>query len=265
MMTISTPHFMKACILIPSYNSGPLLRQTLAAVLDAWEDVFVVIDGSKDGSDKGLEDLAETGRLRVHRLAKNGGKGAAILKGITLAEQEGFTHALAMDADGQHPAGHIRNFMEMGAKHPEALVLGVPVFDEFAPALRVQGRKISNWWANMETCWWGIHDSLFGMRLYPIAALKKVFSETRFARRFDFDPEVAVRLCWKGVPVINLKTPVRYLTLEEGGVSQFRYLRDNILLTGMHIRLVFGFLFRLPKLLFRGKNPLKNVDPFANV
>ncbi|MFN7343232.1 MAG: glycosyltransferase family 2 protein, partial [bacterium] len=103
------------------------------------------------------------------------------------------THALAMDADGQHPADHIKYFMEMGAQYPEALVLGVPVFDEFAPALRVQGRKISNWWANVETCWWGVHDSLFGMRLYPIAPLKKVFSETLFARRFDFDPEVAVR------------------------------------------------------------------------
>jgi hypothetical protein len=154
--------------------------------------------------------------------------------------------------------------MEMGAQYPEALVLGVPVFDEFAPALRVQGRKISNWWANLETCWWGIHDSLFGMRLYPIAPLKKVFSETFFARRFDFDPEVAVRLCWKRLPVINLKTPVRYLSLEQGGVSQFRYLRDNILLTGMHIRLFTGFFLRLPFLLFRGKNPLKNVDPFAN-
>jgi len=233
--------------------------------LAVWEDVFVVIDGSTDGSDEGLEELAGAGRLRIHRLAENGGKGAAVLKGITLAEDEGFTHALAMDADGQHPAGHIRNFMEMGEKYPEALVLGVPVFDEFAPALRVQGRKISNWWANVETCWWGIHDSLFGMRLYPIAPLKKVFSETLFARRFDFDPEVAVRLCWKGVPVINLKTPVRYLTHEEGGVSQFRYLRDNTLLTGMHIRLFSGFLFRLPVLLFRGKNPLKNVDPFAHV
>ena len=91
---------MKACVLIPSYNSGPLLRQTVAAALDVWEDVFVVIDGSKDGSDEGLEDLAGTKRLRVQRLAENGGKGGAILKGITLAEDEGFTHALTMDADG---------------------------------------------------------------------------------------------------------------------------------------------------------------------
>ena len=235
-------------------------------MLEVWDDVFVVIDGSTDGSDADLENLArETARLRVRRLPENRGKGSAILQGITLAQSEGFTHALAMDADGQHPAEHIGRFMECGRSHPEALVLGEPVFDASAPALRVNGRKISNWWANLETCWWGIHDSLFGMRLYPIAPLKKVFSETGFARRFDFDPEVAVRLCWKGVPVVNLKTPVRYLTAEEGGISQFRYLRDNILLTSMHIRLFFGFLPRLPLMLLRRKNPLKNLHQNTDV
>jgi len=258
---------MKACVLIPSYNSGPLLRQTLAGVLAVWDDVFVVIDGSTDGSDAGLEALGSGGsaRLRVLRLPVNRGKGSAVLVGITKAQEEGFTHALAMDADGQHPAGYIRRFMELGQMNPEALVLGEPVFDASAPALRVNGRKISNWWANLETCWWGIHDSLFGMRLYPIAPLKKVFSQTLFARRFDFDPEVAVRMCWLGIPVTNLKTPVRYLTAEEGGISQFRYLRDNALLSAMHTRLFFGFLLRLPVLLFRSKPVLKHPDSVPNV
>jgi glycosyltransferase involved in cell wall biosynthesis len=258
---------MKACVLIPSYNSGPLLRWTLTAVLDVWDDIFVVIDGSTDGSDANLEDLAIGGnaRLRVCRLLENGGKGSAILRGITLAGAEGFTHALTMDADGQHPANHITRFMEAGKAHPEALVLGQPVFDASAPALRVKGRKISNWWANLETYGWGIHDSLFGMRLYPIVPLKMIFSETIFARRFDFDPEVAVRLCWKGLPVINLPTPVKYLSAEEGGISQFRYLRDNALLTAMHIRLFAGFLFRLPVLVLRSKNPLKKYSPLSDV
>lgn len=257
---------MKACVLIPSYNSGSLLRQTLASVLEVWDDVFVVIDGSTDGSDAGLEELGDRDgkRLRVYRLEENQGKGSAVLSGISLAANEGFTHALAMDADGQHPAEHINRFIGVGEKYPEALVLGEPMFDEGAPCLRVQGRKVSNWWANLETCWWGIHDSLFGMRLYPIASLQNVFSETGFARRFDFDPEVAVRMCWKGVPVINLKTPVKYLTAEEGGISQFRYFRDNTLLTGMHCRLFFGFLLRLPVLLLRRKNPLKHANVLNN-
>ncbi len=250
---------MKAAILIPSYNSGALVRSTVEAVLKEWNDVLVVIDGSTDGSDQDLEELNLSGKnLRVHRLPENCGKGSAVLAGIDLLAAEGFTHALTMDADGQHPAASIPAYISAGQSHPEALVLGEPVFDDDAPALRVQGRKVSNTWANLETLWWGIHDSLFGMRLYPIAPLQEIFAATSGARRFDFDPEVAVRFCWKGVPVINIKTPVRYLSEEEGGVSQFRYLRDNSLLTWMHIRLFFGFLLRLPVLLFRGRNPLRN-------
>ncbi len=266
-MPMNVPHHMKACVLIPSYNSGPLLRQTVAEVLQVWGDVFVVVDGSTDGSDAGLEELGRAGHsgLRVHRLPGNQGKGAAVLHGIRLAADEGFTHALAMDSDGQHPADFIRKYMEAGERFPTAMVLGEPVFDGTAPNLRVQGRKISNWWANLETGWWGIHDSLFGMRLYPIVALTEVFSRTCFARRFDFDPEVAVRMCWSGVPVINIRTPVKYLSAEEGGVSQFRYLRDNILLTWMHMRLFTGCLLRLPVLLFRPKNPLKNLQTVADV
>lgn len=250
---------MRAAVLIPSYNSGPLVRETVKEVLREWDEVLVVIDGSDDGSDGGLESLAKEGKnLTVHRLPENRGKGAAVLAGINLLAEKGFTHALTMDADGQHPAEFVSIFMKAGEEHPEALVLGEPVFDDDAPALRVQGRKVSNTWANLETLWWGIHDSLFGMRLYPIAPLQKIFASTSGARRFDFDPEVAVRFCWKGVPVINIKTPVRYLSEEEGGVSQFRYLRDNTLLTWMHIRLFFGFLVRLPVLAFRGRNPLRN-------
>jgi glycosyltransferase involved in cell wall biosynthesis len=258
---------MKACVLIPSYNSGPLLRDTLAGVRAVWNDVVVVIDGSTDGSDSGIEEMTDEGEpgLHVYRLPVNSGKGAAVLHGITKAKELGFTHALTMDADGQHPSDYIARYMETGRKYPEALVLGEPVFDASAPAVRVNGRKLSNWWANLETGWWGIHDSLFGMRLYPIAPLMQVFSETRFARRFDFDPEVAVRLCWSGLPVINIKTPVRYLTSEEGGISQFRYVRDNILLTSMHLRLVGGFLLRLPLLPFRSGNRFKNGIPATDV
>jgi len=248
--------------MIPSYNTGALLKTTVAAALEQWQDIFVIIDGSNDRSDVDLEDLATQAnqRLRVHRLPHNQGKGAAILEGLNLAMAEGFTHALAMDADGQHPANYIQRYMELGERHPEALILGDPVFDDSAPSIRLKGRKISNWWANLTTMWWGIHDSLFGMRLYPLAPLNKVFHSTFGARRFDFDPECAVRLCWKGVPVINLKTPVRYLTAEEGGVSQFKYVRDNILLTWMYFRLLLGSILRSPILLIRqlsGGNPLK--------
>jgi glycosyltransferase involved in cell wall biosynthesis len=261
---------MKSLVLIPSYNTGPILRNTVAAVLEQWKDVLVVIDGSDDGSDEGLEELGKTDSsyLQILRLPQNEGKGAAVLAGITWAQEKGFTHALTLDSDGQHPVEDIPHYLAMAEKHPEALILGKPVFDNSAPNIRVQGRKISNWWTNHETLGWGIGDSLFGMRLYPIEPLREVFASTSGARRFDFEPEVAVRFCWRGVPVLNIDTPVRYLTAEDGGVSQFRYLRDNVLLTGMHLRLFLGFLVRFPYLLVqrtKSGNPLKNTSaPPAN-
>jgi glycosyltransferase involved in cell wall biosynthesis len=248
-------------VLIPSYNTGPILPSTVAAALAQDVPVRVVIDGSTDGSPDLLQPLLSDPRLKVTRLEKNAGKGSAVLHGTRDALAEGFTHVLCMDADGQHPADMIPRYFELSRQHPEAAVFGRPVFDASAPALRVNGRKVSNFWANLETMGWGIDDSLFGMRLYPAAELVQVFESTSFARRFDFDPEVAVRLAWRGVPILNLPTPVRYLSREEGGVSQFRYLRDNALLTWMHSRLLFGFLARLPWLALRGENPLHSYSP----
>ena len=141
--------------------------------------------------------------------------------------------------------------MQASLMAPTAMVLGLPIFDSSAPNLRVQGRKISNWWANLETLWSGIGDSLYGFRVYPMAALDRVMRHQLWMRRFDFDVEAVVRLCWLGVRPINLPAPVRYFRAEEGGVSHFHYWRDNALLTWMHFRLFFGFLVRLPLLLAR--------------
>ena len=132
--------------------------------------------------------------------------------------------------------------------------LRVPVFDAAAPALRVKGRQISNWWANLETLWAGVHDSLYGFRVYPIDPLIAVMRRQPWMRRFDFDVEAAVRLSWRGVRPINLPAPVRYFRPEEGGVSHFNYWRDNALLTWMHFRLFWGFVVRLPRLLARRRH-----------
>jgi hypothetical protein len=156
-----------------------------------------------------------------------------------------------MDSDGQHPAERIGAFMQASLARPDVMVLGVPVFDASAPALRVEGRKISNWWANLETLWSGIHDSLYGFRVYPVGALISVMRRQPWMRRFDFDVEAVVRLCWRGVRPVNLSAPVRYFRPDEGGVSHFSYGRDNVLLTWMHFRLFCGFIVRLPLLLAR--------------
>lgn len=239
-------------VLIPSYNPGPAVLTTVQAARAQWPVVWVVDDGSNDGSTASLQELAASDPgLHLIVLPRNSGKGAAVLAGLEAAAAAGFTHVLTMDADGQHPAALIPAFMAASQAAPAAMILGKPVFGPEAPALRVNGRKVSNGWANFETLWMGIGDSLYGFRVYPIAPLMRIMQGRRWMRRFDFDPEAVVRLCWAGVRPINKDAPVRYLSAEEGGVSHFRYLRDNILLTWMHTRLFLGFLGRLPLLLLR--------------
>ena len=239
-------------VLIPSYNPGVKVFDTVRSARQYWNPVWVVIDGSTDGSEVTLKNMAleDTG-LRVIHLPLNKGKGAAVLHGLNIAAAEGYTHTLTMDSDGQHPPDLIPAFMEASINQPDAMILGMPIFDASAPNIRVQGRKLSNWWANLETLWAGIGDSLFGFRVYPIEPLRKVMRYQPWMRHFDFDPEAAIRLSWRGVKVVNLAAPVRYFSIDEGGVSHFRYLRDNILLTWMYTRLFIGFLLRLPMLLIR--------------
>lgn len=239
-------------LLIPTYNTGPIVLDVVREALSVWQPVLVVVDGSDDGTAEALQALAASeSHLTVLRHTVNRGKGSAIYTGLQAALKENFTHILCMDADGQHPLSAIKSFMEISSEHPRAMVLGEPVFDSSAPAIRVYGRKISNFFGNVETLWAGIHDGLFGFRVYPIKSLLAIMDATRFARRFDFDPEVVVRMVWQGVSVINVPVAVRYLSKEEGGVSHFKYLRDNILLIWMHIRLLMGMLLRLPMLLWR--------------
>jgi hypothetical protein len=158
---------------------------------------------------------------------------------------------LTMDADGQHPAQLIPSFMQASQQRPDAMILGRPVFDDSAPLLRVRGRRVSNWWTNLETLGAGVADSLYGFRVYPAGPLLAVMHRQRWMRRFDFDTEAVVRLAWRGVKPINRDAPVKYLTAEEGGVSHFRYVRDNALLSWMHTRLMIGFVLRLPALIWR--------------
>ena len=247
MSTTSTTHI----VLIPSYNTGAALCPTVRAAREQWSPVWVVIDGSTDGSEAELLRMAQDDPgLRVIVLERNQGKGAAVLSGLREATCLGFTHVLTMDSDGQHPPGKIPEFMAASQADATALVLGVPVFDASAPALRVYGRKVSNWWANLETLWQGIGDSLYGFRVYPAHLLMDVMENSYWMRHFDFDPEAAVRLCWRGAHPVNIQAPVKYFNPEDGGVSHFNYLRDNLLLTGMHLRLFAGFIIRLPLLIW---------------
>ena len=242
----STSHL----VLIPSFDTGRMLADTVREARAAWNPVWLVIDGSTDGSAEAAAAWAQADPgLRVLLLPHNQGKGAAVLHGLRLAQAEGFSHALTMDADGQHPAALIPAFMQASQQRPQAMILGRPVFDASAPMLRVRGRRVSNWWTNLETLGAGVADSLYGFRVYPVAALVAVMDRQPWMRRFDFDTEAVVRLAWRGVKPVNLDAPVKYLTAADGGVSHFRYGRDNLLLSWMHLRLMLEFALRLPLLL----------------
>jgi glycosyltransferase involved in cell wall biosynthesis len=247
-------------VLIPSYNTGATVYATVQAARAHWCPVWVVVDGSTDGTAQGLQQLAaQDPDLRVMVLPHNQGKGAAVLHGLHEAAAAGYTHALTMDSDGQHPAALIPAFMQASLARPDTMVLGRPVFDASAPLLRVRGRRVSNWWTNLETLGAGVADSLYGFRVYPVRDLAAVMQSQRWMRRFDFDTEAVVRLAWRGVKPVNLDAPVKYLSAAEGGVSHFQYGRDNLLLSWMHSRLMVEFVLRLPLLLWRR---LRRLPPF---
>jgi glycosyltransferase involved in cell wall biosynthesis len=243
-----SPSSQTHLVLIPSYNPGPRLLMTVQSALAHWSPVWVVVDASTDASHAAVERLAATDpRLRVLHREVNGGKGAAVLTGAQAALAAGFTHALVLDADGQHPADRIQDFMTASAAAPDALVLGRPVFGPEAPWERLQGRKLSVALVRLEILGPGIDDPLFGFRVYPLKPLVRVLGQTTAARRYDFDPEIAVRLVWSGVPTINLPAACRYIAASDGGVSHFHYVRDNLRMIWLHARL----LLQLPLHLLR--------------
>ena len=240
-------------VLIPSFNPGRKVYEAVRAARHEWMPVWVVVDGSTDGTEEGLKRMAEGDPgLRVIVLPENRGKGAAVLHGIELAHRQGFTHVLTMNSDGHYPAEPIADFIAASTARPEAMILGMPVS---ASGERPSGvRRALNWWANVETLWCGIGDALCGFRVYPIAPLLRVTSGRRWMRGFDFDPEVAVRMAWDGVPLVNV--PIR---IDEGGHrgAGGRGLRDHLVLAWMHVRLLAGFLRRLPRLMARRAERLR--------
>ena len=237
-------------VIIPSFNSGKQLAITAREALDQWNPVWVVLDGSTDGSDAALVDLKNLrSDLRVIVRPRNGGKGAAVFQGLQLAEREGYEYGLVLDADGQHPCDKIPEFFRLALLGSHSFILGTPIFGSDAPRLRVYGRWFGNFFAELETLGGGIRDSLFGFRVYPVRPSLRILEAIKTARGFDFDTELAVRLLWAGIHPVNLPIPVVYPTKQKGGISHFRYLQDNLILIRMHIMLLARTIPRLGKLL----------------
>jgi len=246
---------VKPCLLIPIYDHG----DTIASVIDSLEYLdlpcLVIDDGSGAETRRELERLdGAYPWVRVEHRAENGGRGAALRTGYRLAAELGMTHAIQLDADLQHDARDVPRFLEAAHKNPEALILGEPIFDESAPAIRIHGRKLSQWLVWLETMSFDIHDPLCGFRCFPLESTLRLLERDPLGDRMDFDPEIIVRLFWAGVPVINVPTRVRY---HEGGLSHFDMLRDNLRIAGVHTRLVFGAASRVQTLRERARRDRK--------
>jgi glycosyltransferase involved in cell wall biosynthesis len=230
------PAGWRPCVVIPTYDNPQTIERVVAEAQAHVHDVFVVDDAGGPEAKEALERLKSVAGVRVHHREENGGKGAAVKDGLRLALAEGFTHALQVDADGQHALEDAPMLLGASRSHPDALVLGKPVFDESAPKARLWGRKVSVFWVWLETLGkrGRIEDPLCGFRVYPLEAAVAVRAR---GDRMDFDPEIAVRLVWMGLEVINVETRVRYVPEEEGGISHYRAFWDNLLVSLLHARL----------------------------
>jgi polyprenyl-phospho-N-acetylgalactosaminyl synthase len=228
--------------LIPTYDNPGTIAAVVEAVRAHLPDVLVVDDGSGPAGRSACAELAAKKLAEVVHRAENGGKGAAVKTGLETLAQRGFTHAFQIDADGQHEVSDIPRFVAAVHAHPDALVLGQPRFDASAPRARLLGRQVTRFWTHCETLGRVIADPMCGFRVYPITAALRAGAR---GNAMDFDPEIAVRIAWRGTPVLNLPTSVRYIARAAGGVSHFRMVRDNVLISWMHTRMVLALFFRL--------------------
>lgn len=237
------------CVLIPCYNHGPMMSGVLARLQQFDLPCIVVDDGSDETTQDSLARLAaEYPNLTLIRLPVNSGKGAAVIAGIEAAAEAGFSHAVQVDADGQHAIEDIPGLLSLAKKHPAALISGQPVYDDSIPRSRLYGRWVTHIWVWIETLSFQLKDSMCGFRVYPVAPTLQLARRVQLGKRMDFDTEVMVRLYWQGHTSYFLPTRVTY---PQDGISHFDALRDNVRISLMHTRLFFGMLPRIPSLLLR--------------
>ena len=241
---------IRPCIIIPVYNHHTFIEHTLEQIRIYDVPVFLVDDGSIAECATLLRELTESNPQTIHllRLDRNQGKGAAVMEGMRFAAGKTFTHALQIDADGQHNTKDIPQFLEQAKQNPDSVICGKPVYDSSVPKGRLYGRYLTHFWVWVETLSFDIKDSMCGFRVYPLAATLDLINKNRIASRMDFDIEILVRLYWKGLKIITVETPVIY---PENGVSHFAMVKDNIRITKTHTRLVFAMLGKLPCLIKR--------------
>ncbi|HDV9841563.1 TPA: glycosyltransferase family 2 protein [Enterobacter asburiae] len=243
------PVIFRPCVLIPCYNHGAMIASVLSRLAPFGLPCLVVDDGSEAITRQELERLAaEQPQMTLIRLAENAGKGAAVIRGLEACARAGYTHAVQVDADGQHAIEDIPKLLALAERHPDALISGQPIYDDSIPRSRLYGRWVTHVWVWIETLSLQLKDSMCGFRVYPVAPTLRLAARETLGKRMDFDTEVMVRLYWQGNTSIFLPTRVTY---PQDGLSHFDALKDNVRISLMHTRLFFGMLPRMPGLLFR--------------
>jgi glycosyltransferase involved in cell wall biosynthesis len=237
----------KPCAVVPVYNHHQRLADTISNIRRYGLCVVMVDDGSNEICKAVMRELAANDpQVRLEKRSSNGGKGAAIKTGLHLAHQLGFSHALQIDADGQHNSLDIPRFLELAQAHPNTLIAGKPDYDDSVPKGRLYGRYLTHLWVWINTLSFAIRDSMCGFRVYPVQRSCELIAAEAMGDRMDFDSEFMVRWHWRHWPLLQISTRVIY---PEQGVSHFLAWRDNKLISWMHTRLFFGMLWRLPRLL----------------
>ncbi|WP_370421555.1 glycosyltransferase [Pantoea vagans] len=239
------------CVVIPCYNHGAMMASVLARLAPFNLPVIVVDDGSDAATQLQLATL-HAPQLSLLRLDSNQGKGAAVIHGLRAAAARGFTHAVQLDADGQHQAEDLPLMLAEAERYPDALISGQPLYDDSIPKSRLYGRYITHFWVWIETLSLSIRDSMCGFRVYPLAATLALCDRRAIGQRMDFDTEIMVRLYWQGIHSRFIPTRVTY---PASGLSHFDALYDNLRISWMHTRLFFGMLPRIPRLLTMRKPP----------
>ena len=237
-----------ACAVIPVYNHERAIGAVVEGVAVHGIHVFLVDDGSNDACARELVRLSQRADVTLLRHETNRGKGVAVVTGLRAARERGFSHALQVDADGQHTLSDIRRFLDEAQSYPDSIICGCPLFDASIPKARYYGRYLTHGMVWLETLSLEIRDSMCGFRLYPLHATAPLLEPGKVGARMDFDTEMIVKLHWREVPMRWIPTRVSY---PMDGVSHFRMFFDNARMTSLHIRLTLGMLMRLPVLLWR--------------
>lgn len=241
----------RPCALVPTYNNPITVRRVVETIRSYGLEVVLIDDGSADPGREACRSIEQDGLAQLRRLEVNSGKGAALMAGFDFAHELGFSHAFQIDADAQHDLVRIPHFLEASRANPRASILGYPIYDDDVPFARRWGRLFTAMWVNLEV---GssekIKDALIGFRIYPVV---DAIATRANCKGMGIDIELVVRMVRNGTPTENMPVNIFYPAAEDGGISHFHMVKDNLRFSYLHACLCTSGVFRWFKNLVVGK------------